>query len=241
MKRLIVCDFDGTLYQKGCGRQFHSMLSLLTHSEVPFVVASGRPWHMLRQYFEDVLDRIYLVSNDGALITKGEQILYAAPIPPEGLTELCEDRDFVAYGALLSYLKIGGTAERIRWRQTFRQHAMEVRHVTEISEPIYKIFFPGDVVAPPFLQPTYARNGVTEFAREGVHKGTALRYLAEREDISTAQCYAFGDGENDRELFASAGHSAAMVHSPPKVKESADRVCTAFYEELKAMIRGDFL
>lgn len=234
MKRLLVCDFDGTLYRKGEQRQFDRVLELIRRRQIPLAVASGRPWHMLRPYFEGMLDQVFLISNDGALITRGENILYSRPIDPSSLTAFCSraEGDFVAYGQLLSYLKIKGVADQIRWRQTFRQHAVKIERVDEIEKPVYKIFFMKRIECPDFLTPTYDQFGLTEFAAKGTDKAAALQWLAEQEGVALEHCYVFGDGTNDVGLFDIAGHSAAMDHSPPKVKHRADRICTNLYEDI---------
>ena len=242
MKRLLICDFDGTLYRKGEQRQFDRILSLVQQERIPFAVASGRPWHMLRPFFESILDRVFLISNDGALVTRGEQILYANPIDQTKLNQLClqTSGDFVAYGQLLSYLKISGLADQIRWRKTFRQHTVKINSLEEIIEPIYKIFFMKPVDCPSFLTPTYDQFGVIEFAAKGTDKAAALRWLAEQEGVKLQNCYAFGDGINDVCIFDIVGHSAAMVQSLPKVKHRADKICVNLYEDIATIFqRGD--
>lgn len=242
MKQLLICDFDGTLYRKGEERQFKRILEFIRSQKIPLAVASGRPWHMLRPYFEEMLHDVFLISNDGALITLGEQVLYSRSIEKEMLADFCAgmDCDYVAYGRLTSYMKIKGLADQIKWRQTFRQHAVKIKSIAEIEEPIYKIFFLDKMNCPDFLVPTYGQFGILEFAAQGTNKAAALSWLTQTMKIPPEQCWAFGDGANDICLFDLAGHSAAMEQASPKVKHRADRICTNLYEDIATIFqRGD--
>lgn len=56
MKKLFVCDFDGTLYKKNNERQFKATMDEVKRLKAEgneFVVATGRPLHLLKPYFED--------------------------------------------------------------------------------------------------------------------------------------------------------------------------------------------
>ena len=239
MEQLLVCDFDGTLYRKGEERQFKQILDTIQKKKIPLAVASGRPWHMLRPYFEEVLDSVFLISNDGALITLGEQILYSRPIDSEQLSAFCNEQsgDWVCYGQLLSYLNISGLADRIRWRQTFRQHTVTTRSVSEIEEPVYKIFFMNKTECPEFLTPTYDQFGIMEFAAKGVNKAEAVKWLLQQSNLSAEQCIVFGDGTNDTCLFELTDQSYAMVHAKPMVKQSANHICTDLYQEITTIFK----
>ncbi len=234
MDKLLVCDFDGTLYRKGEERQFKQILDTVKKNHIPFAVASGRPWHMLRPYFEDMLEKVFLISNDGALITHGEQVLYSRPIDREKLLSFCQDKqtDSVCYGQLLSYLKIKGRADGIRWRQTFRQHTVKINSVGDIEEPIYKIFFMNKTPCPDFLTPTYDQFGILEFAAAGVNKAEAVKWLLSTAGMSAEHCYVFGDGVNDIGMFELTNNSYAMIHAKPKVKHRANNICTNLYKEI---------
>lgn len=45
---------------------------------------------------------------------------------------------------------------------------------------------------------------------ENPDKGTGLTYVADHLNISTDDCYAFGDSNNDISMFKAAGHGIAM-------------------------------
>ncbi len=63
-----------------------------------------------------------------------------------------------------------------------------------------------------------------EAVAPGVNKGAGLRALADRLGIPVGACAAVGDGENDLEMLAAAGRSAAMGNAPESVRRAADIV-----------------
>ena len=84
------------------------------------------------------------------------------------------------------------------------------------SAPIYDllqrepgIFYTGDLT------------GHTEVVAEGVDKGAALAWLAERLGVSKAETAAVGDSDNDVTMLRWAGLSAAMGDAPNHVRASA--------------------
>ena len=63
-----------------------------------------------------------------------------------------------------------------------------------------------------------------EMLEAGVHKGAAVRALAERLNLPMEQVMAIGDNENDLSMFEVAGLSVAMGNGTDRAKESADWV-----------------
>ena len=61
-----------------------------------------------------------------------------------------------------------------------------------------------------------------EFLAPGVHKGTALSWLCEREGVGLEACAAFGDNHNDVEMIRAVGFGVAMANAKPAVKQAAD-------------------
>ena len=55
-------------------------------------------------------------------------------------------------------------------------------------------------------------------------KGTGLTYVADHLNISTDDCYAFGDSNNDISMFKAAGHGIAMGNACDELKEIAEYV-----------------
>jgi hydroxymethylpyrimidine pyrophosphatase-like HAD family hydrolase len=58
----------------------------------------------------------------------------------------------------------------------------------------------------------------------GNTKGTAVRWIADREKVSLAHTVCVGDWINDVPMFEVAGRSFAMGHAPDEVKAKATDV-----------------
>jgi len=56
------------------------------------------------------------------------------------------------------------------------------------------------------------------------NKGSGLRRLCECLNVSVEECVAFGDGDNDKELLATAGMGVAMKNARQSAKEAANVV-----------------
>lgn len=63
-----------------------------------------------------------------------------------------------------------------------------------------------------------------EFGQLGVHKGAAVRQLAEHLGVSTDAMIGFGDARSDLELITVCGTGVAMGNADPVLKAAADLV-----------------
>ena len=79
-------------------------------------------------------------------------------------------------------------------------------------------------------QVTVSHPEYLEWTAQGVHKGAALRRLAQRLRLPLTQAVAIGDQFNDLELLAAVGHGVAMGGAPPEVRAAA-RYVTARFED----------
>jgi len=63
-----------------------------------------------------------------------------------------------------------------------------------------------------------------EILPQGVTKGSALKYLADKLGIHSAQIMAFGDGDNDASMLDYAGSAIAVSNATDLCKASADLI-----------------
>jgi Cof subfamily protein (haloacid dehalogenase superfamily) len=80
-----------------------------------------------------------------------------------------------------------------------------------------------------------------EFTAPGVHKGAALRWLAQRLGIPLEATMAVGDQHNDREMIAAAGMGVAMGGAPPEVRATARHVTAPIEEDGAAQAIEEFV
>ncbi len=70
-----------------------------------------------------------------------------------------------------------------------------------------------------------------EITHREATKGRALKFLAERENLSLARVIAIGDSYNDIDMLQCAGIGVAMGNAPPEVQQAADFVAMANTED----------
>jgi Cof subfamily protein (haloacid dehalogenase superfamily) len=80
-----------------------------------------------------------------------------------------------------------------------------------------------------------------EFASPEVTKASGLAFLAEHVGFAQDRTVAFGDGENDVELFEWAGYGIAVANAHERVLDVADFVCPPVHEEGVAQVLEAFL
>jgi len=70
-----------------------------------------------------------------------------------------------------------------------------------------------------------------EIGPKGVHKGSALRLVAERHGIALADTIAFGDSDNDRPMIEAAGVGVVMGNADDSLKAIAGMVTTSLDDD----------
>ena len=240
MKKLFVCDFDGTLYKKNNERQFRATMDEVKRLKAKgneFVVASGRPLHLLKPYFED-FDNMFFISNDGAVFSKGFEILYSQPLDKALIKKNLYGfkGDFIAYGQCITYAKYKEKSVGFKLDEFFRHHVVNIDCICEPKEDVYKITFVGSEPKADFLDKCWNSYGVYEFVAKGVDKGNCLKIVQKALGFTEESTVAIGDGENDISMMKSAGKSYAMISASPRVKASAGNVAESVLEILRGEI-----
>lgn len=237
MRRLFVCDFDGTIYNKNNIREFHRSLSelgRLKSSGDEFIIASGRPLHLLEPYFEDFEDT-YFISNDGALFSRGFDIIAKRAIDKELVAKEYKGYNggFIAYGRCISYARYSEAHTGRELDRFFRGHAERVGCICDIDEDIYKISFLSKHDVADFLKKCWSSYGIDEYVSKGTDKASALEVAIEFFKTDRNNTVVFGDGANDIEMMKMAGRSYAMASAPPRVKKEADKIIERVSDILK--------
>lgn len=239
MKMLFVCDFDGTLYKKNNERQFRAVMDEVKRLKSvgsEFIVATGRPLHLLKPFFED-FDHMFFISNDGAVFSKGFEILYSLPVDKNMIKEKFKGYKggFLAYGQCITYARYREKSVGLRLDEFYRNHVVEIDCVSEISEDIYKVSFIGKEPETDLLDKCWCTYGVNEYVAKGVSKGECLKIVQKALGFTSENTVVIGDGENDISMMKCADKSYAMMSSPPKVKSNADKVT----ENVLDILRGE--
>ena len=93
-----------------------------------------------------------------------------------------------------------------------------------VPDPEKKLNIRNQLKRIPNLYITGSESYYIELAAGSVSKASALQALTQTLHITPENIIAFGDGANDIELLAYAGHGVAMKNSAPSLLEAADAV-----------------
>lgn len=228
MKKLYVCDFDGTIYKKDNKRQYDAVLEefkRLKKEGNEVIVATGRPLHLLKPYFKD-FDDTYFISCDGAIFSKGFEIILEFPIDKAELKKKAgkTTNSFFGYGQCITYYNCSDKSDAQKLAEFYRGHAVKINCVMEIDENLYKAGFIGKEEEYDFLDKCWSTYGVTEFVAKGVSKGECLKLAMKALGFTAEETVVVGDGMNDISMMEVADTSYAMMSASPKVKACATKI-----------------
>lgn len=248
---LIAVDMDGTLLNSRNEITEYTLTELqhILDAGHILVPASGRAPTLLPRELGELCFIHYAITENGALIWdyRENKALFQNDIPEKLvrriLKETAETMCYVegfADGEAYSEEKILPWLETTRLGNLFTSYMRENHHyVADLQKEMLRIkkvekinvYFEDAEEGEGFrkhwkqqtdLAVTSSVAGNIEFNILGVNKGTALRQLAEKLHIPKSRCIAFGDNENDLEMFQEAGTAVAMANAAPWIREKAD-------------------
>lgn len=235
--KLVISDLDGTLLNAEHKLSQHTIETVqsLVKQDYQFMLATGRHYQDVYLIAQQLGVEMSLITSNGARVhshcgtllyenhmpanlvkqvfalSKGfevhrnlyQQDLWLVEEPHEELLAIhhasgfeYEFRDFEAID--LNHIdKIYFTAEHeklVALEQLLKQHLQDQLYIT-------------------FTSPEYL-----EVMNLGVSKGNALHIIKQQRGIDPSQIMAFGDGMNDKEMLAMAGHGVIMQNASDKLK-----------------------
>ncbi len=206
--RLIFCDVDGTLLNKGeetvSDSVFHAINTAFL-SGIDFVIASGRPYYNLKELFKPVADFVTFISSDGALTVKNGNVISSFPIEKnitDRFLDIPREKTFL-------YSK-DGLSENY-------------------NMPVYKLAFydtspferqRAEIIAKNTgrLTKIYSDSSWIEFILSDTSKGKAAKTYQNSLGISELETAAFGDNTNDFEMLRCASLTFSSPYAIPEVK-----------------------
>lgn len=240
--RLVVTDLDGTLLSPDRTISDHAVevISRLKEKGVLFTFITGRPWCAAERFAERVGIDLPVISCNGAVISRGYDILWRRPMPllhlrgllaaavDEGLTVLysqegretaMSETDWVRqrncpvhYPEDSEWSRL--TADKVNLISGEKREAFRRLSASfQGLSGIYKFVCYGDIGC--------------EIAGKGVTKASALAQYASDRGIGMEHVMAIGDNENDLEMLRLAAVGVAVQNATGAAKEAADYVCVA--------------
>lgn len=240
--RWLVTDLDGTIVGRDLRLVESSRLAVRRYRDAGgvVVVATGRNEDSAGPYHRQLgLDTPLILYNGARVVQPDGEVLLdrhlgdAWPtLRSEVVARLPDDTGAVAFlgrrpvvvkdaPALAEYARRDGITLEHRPVPTRARvtKLMLVCAVPRLVEPARQV-----AELAPRLTVVQSEDTYLEVLPEGASKGSALRWLAEREGVDLAQVAAIGDNPNDLDLLAVAGLGAAVGDGHPRLLEQADLV-----------------
>lgn len=207
MLRMILSDFDGTLFPKKDGKldeEFIIKIKKLTDCGLIFAVNSGRPYHTLRQMLKPIENRTVFICNDGAQIMYKNCLLLKQTVSKESassLGSLALDLGCTPFAALKektlpitqNILLQKGLFNQDIFKLIIIKNKIDTAALSSLKEMATSLG----------LRPCYEDGTYIEFCNKDANKGNATAYIKMRFGIKNGVA-AFGDGDNDLPMFEQA-------------------------------------
>ncbi len=247
--KLIALDIDGTLLS--------SQLTVLPKTKAALqavaakghyvVLASSRPPRSVRNIAASLeLPPSVTISFGGAYILGGDTVLFEQTLPPEIAKDIIERARNVALHASLYSAENWFVEQDDAWaaqetnivgftptlvgdllHHTNNVHKFlvmgEVEKIEVFQEELRSSNLKVDAVR---SKPVYC-----EVNPHGVHKASAVEFVARHVGLTLVDVIAFGDGENDLTMIREAGTGVAMGNAVPAVKAVAKIVAKSNEED----------
>ncbi len=236
---MVVSDMDGTLLNSNheVSEHFFELFEKLKAKNIQFVAASGRQYHSMVSKLQRIQDDILFISENGALVKKGEEELSTTLLDKpliEKLLEIIEGIDgghAMLCGKYTSYFD--GRSKQ------FLNQLKEYYSAYEIVDD-YKTI-PNDIVKIAVYHPTSAEDHIypkvahlenqvkvkvsgqnwVDLNHVNADKGKALKKVMALYGLEPHEILAIGDYNNDIEMLQLVDHSFAMANAHPNVKKVA--------------------
>jgi len=229
-KGVVFFDIDRTLidWQKGINDPTESTresINRLKANGYLTMLATGRPRNLITQNLINLeLDGI--VGSNGAYIEIDGKVIFNEYIDNEKLKELIEfleehDMEYMLEGEEINYIKDRTNSMIVKLLEDagFKEENIcldwdinevkvpKIIVLTQERENYLKAYEKFSKLGFAFMD---NEGGMFEIYDERYNKGYGVKKLLEMLNISKEDSYAFGDGENDLEMFQEVKHGIAM-------------------------------
>ena len=260
MIKLIASDMDGTLLTPSgqVPEEFFDIFEKLKEKNIEFVVASGRPHKTLYENFKPISDKLLYISDNGAVVSEGSNVLSVELIPEDVIKkvyEVCSDikNTRLVVCGLKSAYHLPCDGEMLKEIDKYYLHKTVVNSYDEIDDKIFKISicdmdsalensFPiADKHFSKILKTVVAGKAWVDFTNLGVNKGTAIEKFQKEKGITIDETMAFGDYFNDVELLQKAKYSYVMEDALEEMKTYGNFICKSNKENGVLQVLNDVL
>ena len=239
MIRMIAVDLDGTLMNSKGEMPPDFQKWVTDHPEIITVIASGRQYYTLLDNFPEIGDKAVFMAENGAMIGRSGTIFHTDCIQRDilertvSVLEQLPDVYLILAGAESAYL-IGKLSPEMKAPGIAFHRLREVSSFEEAaaSDTLFKVavYCPGMNASELYASLRNLPEGVVAYIsgpewidvmRCGTDKGSGLRMVMKRFEVSPNECMAFGDLMNDVAMLRTVQYSFAVANASREAKEAA--------------------
>ena len=249
--KLIVTDMDGTLLNahEEPSDLFFEQFEILKQLGVHFAAASGRQYNSIAHKLAPIKDEITIIGENGGVAMRKDELIHLQVMQPESILEILPvlrkvPNIFVILCGQHSAFIESKDPKLIQMFQEYYGTHEIVEDLADVVDrvPILKIALYHPQSSEEFIYPelkSYEENFLLKISGKNwldlssptSNKGTALKVVQEKMNITPEETAVFGDYLNDLEMLQCAYFSYAMENAHPEVKKVA-RFETASHNDL---------
>lgn len=257
MIKLVASDIDGTLLPEGTKElnpEIYDIILELKKHGILFVAASGRQLDSQQRLFTPVADDISYISENGAICMHEGQKFVISELNRDFAMRIITEVEkrpnckLAISTPSTQYIKSGDNEFYEYMCGHLSYNITAIDSFRDIDEAIVKIAFLDEVTT----QESYehfkslfgkeikianAGNLWIDFIPFDSNKGTALKFILEKMNLTPADAISFGDQQNDIEMLEYTEKSYAMAHAKPDVQKHATDITTSVEKTLYGLIK----
>lgn len=257
MIKLVASDIDGTLLPEGTKElnpEIYDIIRELKKHHILFVVASGRQLDSQQLLFAPVANDISYISENGAICMHDNKRYVISEFDHDFAMRIIEEVEkrpnckLAVSTPNTQYIKSGDNEFYEHMSNHLKYNITAIDSFKNIDEPIVKIAFLDSVTT----QESYehfqslfgneikianAGNLWIDFIPFESNKGTALKFILEKMNLTPAEAISFGDQQNDIEMLEYTGRSYAMAHAKPEIQKRATDITESVEKTLRELLK----
>lgn len=237
--KMVVTDMDGTLLNKKheISPLFNSLFKELLTYNITFVAASGRPFYGMANKLRHIKDDIIIVAENGGLVVKNNETLLSNPIDKKHLCQLLKlivgiENTHPVFCTRHKAYVMSNSEPLLHLLKEYYGNYEIIQSTDLIDNEVYKIALYHEESSEKYIYPhvkhleqqfkvKLSATHWVDISENIANKGTAVKLLQDKLNISKNETLAFGDYNNDLEMLENAYFSYAMANAHPLVKRTA--------------------
>lgn len=240
MIKLIAADMDGTLLDdsKQLPINFSEVINDLSKNKKKFVIASGRSFCSLKEQFQNYLDTISFICDNGAYVVDSNQVMSVSVLKSSDVKRIVRFCEMCGITPILcgrnGTWHSGKSQDCTVELTKYYNNSRVTDDLTKCDDEIFKIavYEKSGIENHGFKElcqqfgkefnVQLSGNYWTDIMAKGITKGTALKAIANKYGINYEETMSFGDYLNDVDMLNNSYYSFAMANSHEEVKKTAN-------------------